>query len=164
MLTANQLTVLNDARLRAYPYPGMRDTALPTSIWFHDFIKPAAHDPTLRLVAESTKMSATLLGVAEDIAVIVRGNPDAPNSEGCKGAGILHCVRIGMIPPRPVITDTYFRTGMVPVEYDEPSANSIRKEMRYDGWVTVTEDLLRRGIIRLTPGIKMLLGRNGHGA
>lgn len=160
MLTDAQKQILDDPRLRSYPYPGIRDRALPTAAWFHDFIKPAAYDPSLRIESHMTKMSASLLGVAENLAVLVRGNPNAPNSEGHTGAGILHAVRTGTIPPRPVHLDVYFMPQMAPVEH-EVSANSIRKEMRYDGWISITEDLLRRGIIRPTEPIKMLLGRNG---
>ena len=160
MLTDGQKQVLDDPRLRSYPYPGVRDRAIPTATWFHEFIKPAAYDPTLRIETHMTKMSASLMGVPENLAMIVKGDPNAPNSEGFKGSGILHCVRTGTIPPRPVHLDVYFMPQMAPVE-DEVSANSIRKEMRYDGWISITEDLLRRRVIRLTEPIKMLLGRNG---
>jgi hypothetical protein len=157
MLTSEQKIIVDDVRWRLPPYPGVGDRCVPTGVWFHEFIKPAAYDPSLRLFAVRENAMRDMLGMESNMAVIMRGNPYAVNSEGHKGAGILTSVRTGTIPPKAIIADMYFRPAVLGVEKSE-SANELRKDMRFDGWTSVTEDLIRRGVLRPTLSLQMLLG------
>lgn len=159
MLTSVQRIIINDAKLRAYPYPGVLDRTMSTTLWFDHFIKPATRDLSLRLVAQNNPAVSDAQGVSRNMATIIRGNPWDANHPG---RGILLAVRKGEIPANQVFaTNWATATHSVEVTEEDPSRNTQAGiTMWYDSWPNMTRDLIFRGVCRTTPALRMLLGTN----
>ena len=158
MLTSEQKTIIPPAYRQGPPFQGLPNHTIPTSVWFEHFIIPAQkRGVNLRIVAEGNIGSSHFLrlcndlGVKPDLATIINGS-----GEG--GKGVLYSVRRGDLPAMPVFAEQWFHEVMGEVGKDDPSRNQVRKEMVYDGWKPITSDMIQRGLLHITPALKMLLG------